>query len=295
MKKISKKITFAFLSALALFSALPNIFAEQMPQMPDFPEVNMPSIGSGFYQPKIPYYPKSPSSSNKTSTTDTTSETTISSAASSNDNILSALLSSNSMLTASDITSLYDSGSFTNISSLYGANSSLLSSSSSSDVILKQILLSLEELKTEQKKNSSSDNEELANKQQDLTTFKEREPSILRFKINGYDINDSLTTVYFSNPEADGSFLLTADRRYIADRQIRTETFYLLFRATESSGHTITYSVEPSIMQDYKNENSFVYKLCNQKKLTATKTGNLVVLRSDEKNAVVDLLVDIDK
>ena len=286
-----KKITVTLLTSVFCFL----IFSQQMPSMPEMPampEIEMPKVGGGFYQPKIPYYPKT-TQTGKTETTETKTEQTLSDANTSN-TLLTSLLNSNSMLTASDITSLSDSGLFTGLSSLYGTNTSLISSTSSSDIILQQILTTLEELKAEQKKNSSSDNETLSRKQQDLTTFKEREPSILRFKINGYDMKDSLTTVYFSKPEADGSFLLTADRKYIADRKQRTETFYLLFRATESQGHTITYSVEPSLMQDSQNENSYIYKLCSQKKLTATKTGNLVVLRSDSKDATVDLLVDID-
>ena len=48
------------------------------------------------------------------------------------------------------------------------------------------------------------------------------------------------------------------------------------------------------IVQDSKNENSYIYKLSNVKNLTAEKTGNLVVMHfsSDPLNA--DLLLDID-
>ena len=72
------------------------------------------------------------------------------------------------------------------------------------------------------------------------------------------------------------------------------ETFYMLFKTVSSNGSTLTYKVQPSIVQDYKNDNSYVYKLSNVKNLTAEKTGNLVVLHYTSDSLNADLLLDID-
>ena len=117
---------------------------------------------------------------------------------------------------------------------------------------------------------------------------------MLRFKVNGYNILDSLTEVFFSETEPDGTFLLTGDRKYFTNQQVHTETFYMLFKTVNSNGSSITYKVQPSIVQDSKNENSYVYKLSNIKNLTAEKTGNLVVMHFTGDSLSADILLDID-
>lgn len=266
-----------------------------MPEMPSMP--SMPTVGGEFYRPTTP---SSSVSQNATSEgTNSTSEvsssqsqnskTTISSSNSSD--ILSSLLTNNSILSTSDITNLYDSGLFNDLSSLTTTNTN----SQNSEILLQQILQSLEELKTQAKSSTAAEKQVLQNTQTDSENFKQREPSVLRFKINGYDIKDSLSAVFFSEPEADGSFLLTGDRNYFVNQQRRTETFYLLFKTIKSTGSTTTFEVQSDIVQDSKNENSFVYKFVNKKNLKAEKTGNLVVLRSSDNDLNVDLLLDIDK
>jgi len=281
----SKKIRFFSILILVFLISSPA-FSLDMPEMPDFPELTPPSLDNGFYTPKIPYYPKKKNAKNEDQKKDQTeNEQTLSSSRTTTD-LLNDYLNNTSILSASDINSLSDSGSFSNLSSLY--NSSLLSNGQdlSTNTMLQQILKTLEELKEEKKNSEPQDSGK-------MPAVSEQEPSVLRFKINGYDLKDSLTTVYFSQLENDGSFLFTADRRYIADQKVRNETFYLLFKTKETSGTMITYEVCPSFVQDYKNENSFIYKLCNTKKITATKTGNLVVLRSDSKECTADLLLDL--
>ncbi|MCQ2574247.1 MAG: hypothetical protein MJ182_10170 [Treponema sp.] len=258
--------------------------------MPSFPEVSIPKIGDGFYTPEIPSYPKKIlNKKNDTNNDPKNSESTITDSSTTTD-LLTNYFSNINRLTASDITSLSDSGSFNDISSLLntGNFSSQTSSNVSTNVLLQQILKNLDDLKTQ--KSIPEDNTDKTS----FTSFKDHNPSILRFKINGYDIKDSLTTVFLSKPENDGTFLLTADRRYIADKKVRNETFYILFKTLESSGSVLTYEVCPSIVQDSKNENSFIYRLTSLKNLKAQKTGNLVVLRSDARDCVVDLLLDID-
>lgn len=264
-----------------------------MPQMPSMP--TMPSVGGEFYKPTTPISSVSQKGTSESSSTENlasqlqNSTTTISSSNSSD--ILSSLLTNNSILSASDITNLYDSGLFNDISSLNTVNTN----SQNSEILLQQILKSLEELKNQQKTSTAAEKQNLQNAQIDSENFKQREPSVLRFKINGYDIKDSLSAVFFSEPEEDGSFLLTGDRRYFTNQQRLTETFYLLFKTIKSTGSTTIFDVQPSIVQDFKNENSFVYKFANQKNLIAEKTGNLVVLHSSDNNLNVDLLLDIDK
>ena len=132
------------------------------------------------------------------------------------------------------------------------------------------------------------------NLQEDNYTFKSRNPNILRFKINGYNILDSIQTVFISKPENDGSFLLTADRIYYVNQKQRKETVYVLFKAIGSNGSSTTFQIEPEIVQDVKNQNSFVYKMAQRDDLTAKKTGNLVVINNSDKNMQIDMLIDID-
>lgn len=265
----------------------------EMPAMPDMPEMPTTSIGGSFYTPSFPskMMNKKPSKKEEVSKT----ETLLSDGTSTND-VLASLLSNNSTLTATDISSLYDSGLFTDISSLNSASSlSSYATSSTTNILLQQVLNSLNELKSEQKKATPAEKTILENTKADSETFKSREPSILRFKINGYDIADSLTKIFFSEPEADGTFLLTADRKYYANQKAMTETFYMLFKTVSSKGSTVSYKVQPTIVQDQKNDNSYVYKLMSVKDLTAEKTGNLVVIHYNGDNLTADMLMDIDK
>ena len=223
--KQKKYLTFS--ASFILFSGISFISAQSMPKMPEmpaFPEITTPSTDSGFYKPSIPNYPKKPSSPSVTEQTKSTQQEQILTDSKKTSDLLN-LFNSTDMLTASDISSLSSSGLFSNLSSLYGNSSSL--NESSNQVLLEQILDSLNDLHKIQNENTSSKTSSLE------SAFKDREPSILRFKINGYDIKDSLTTVYFSKPEADGSFLLTADRRYISGNKMLNETFYFLFKSKE--------------------------------------------------------------
>lgn len=265
-----------------------NLFTQSMPKMPEFPEITAPTLGSGFYKPEIPYFPFTKNSSETKNSVASPKEPVISDGATATD-LLTNYLNSSNILSASDITSLSESGSFSTLSSLYG-NSDFLSSTQT-NTTLQKILTTLEDLKNENKKNT---NNATPQKTENGIIYKEHKPSILRFKINGYDLRDSLSTTYFSQMENDGSFLLTADRRYVTGNKVRNETFYLLFKAKEGLGSSIVYDVAPSLSQDSKNENSFLYKLSELKNVSAQKTGNLVVLRTDSKDCSVDLLLDLD-
>ncbi len=264
----------------------------QMPTMPQMP--SMPTIGSDFYRPNFPVSPAAPGSKKtETKSEESKESTTTNVNADDTEDLLTALTSNNSYLSAMDITSLYNSGLFDNISSLNNVNKKL--ASSSENAMLEQIIKSLEELKERTNLSSQSQTLALKDAQTDSQTFKSREPQILRFRVNGYNIADSLSTVFFSKLEDDGSFLLTADRRYFVSGKPRTETFYLLFKTIKNSGFSTVYQVEPNLVQDYLNENSFIYRISNIENLTAEKTGNLVVLKNADANLNVDLLLDIDQ
>ena len=285
-----------------------------MPSMPDFPSV---SQDGSFYRPSFPSKMNNQNKSNKTSEeSQNQNETVIKNQTT---DIAKTLLDSNlsSALTASDISTLYDSGLFGNLSSIQNRlqnnsdtaslSGSLLesmvtdsslqnySSNYTTNLLLQKVLAELENLKNQQKKASDVEKQELSDVQTDSKNFKQRKPSVLRFKINGYDISNSLTTTFFSDTEADGSFLFTADRKYFADNKTYKETFYMLFSAENSKGSTVFYNVEPYIIQEYKNENSYVYKFLNKNNITAEKTGNLVVLHFSDEKLNADILLDIDK
>lgn len=266
--------------------------AIEIPEMPEMP--SMPTVGGGFYKPSFPVRPNSSKPADASDAAKEKPETVLTEALTP-DSAINAALAKGTTLTAYDISSLYDLGLFSNISSLDSAGSlSNYTTSTSTNVLLQQVLNSLNELKREQQNASAREKNELNAVKTDAEHFKQREPSILRFKINGYNISDSLTKVFFSDTEPDGSFLLTADRRYFVNQQARTETFYMLFKTLSSSGSALTYKVQPSIVQDFKNDNSYVYRLANVKNLTAEKTGNLVVMHFTGDSLSVDLLLDID-
>ncbi len=287
----------ALLLSVILFGSSLNafLFAQSL-DMPDMPEMpSMPTIGGDFYTPSFPTLPnKSNRKNNSTETGKEKSESVLTESITP-ESVLTSNLTKGNILTAYDISSLYDSGLFSNLSSLDTTSSmSNYNTTSSTNVLLQQVLNGLNDLKKQQQNASAKEKNELNATKTDSENFKKREPSILRFKINGYNIADSLTKVFFSDTEADGSFLLTGDRRYFVNQQARTETFYMLFKTIGSNGSTLTYRVQPTLVQDHKNENSYVYRLANVKNLTAEKTGNLVVIHYSGDSVNADLLLDID-
>lgn len=283
-----------------------NLEPPQMPSMPQMPTI---SAEGSFYTPTFPSRARNQAKSQEKNAAAQNQNETVIKNQTINSSI-SALLGSNanSILTASDISALYDSGLFGNISSInngnngafYGNDYALEKFSSdynarASNSLLLQILAELEQLKNQQKNITAAEKEELSNAQTDSKNFRKREPSVLRFKINGYDLKNSLTETFFSDTEVDGTFLFTADRKYFADSKTCKETFYILFTAKNSKGVTVLYDVQPRIVQETKNENSYVYKFANKKNITAEKTGNLVTLHYSDDNLEADILLDIDK
>ena len=210
-----------------------------------------------------------------------------------------------SAVSAADLTSLAKKGLLNNFYSLLGAsgNGALLPGGisagapspggmtqshelpSSSNAMLERILSELTEVKKQ--------NAEAVKSEEAEPLAHSAHPGILRFIVNGCDVLASCRAVYFSDIGTDGMFLLTGDRAYTASGQKRTETFYLLFRPAGVSGFSTQYKVEGSVVQDYTNEHSFMYRLAALGDLSAMKTGNLVSMRTSDPNCRADLLIDI--
>ncbi|MBQ9495883.1 MAG: hypothetical protein IJR50_09690 [Treponema sp.] len=271
--------------------------ALQMPSMPSMPAISAPSFGTPFYTPGKPQPPVTSRSTDKMQS-EPQNETNTEQRQMQTPTMTSKKNFSNttpSFVTASDLTSLANAGILNNFHSLFNDAATPLmygqhaQQNQNTELLLGQILSELAELK---RQNSAV----VANAQisdAPVSRTSASQPAILRFIANGYDVLASCRTIYFSDIEADGSFLLTGDRKYISSGQTRNETFYLLFKMVGSSGFSTQYTVEPAIVQDYENTFSFVYQLAQHKDLTATKTGNLVTMRVVEPEYNMDLLIDI--
>jgi hypothetical protein len=116
---------------------------------------------------------------------------------------------------------------------------------------------------------------------------------ILRFRANSTDLLPSCKTVYFSQPDPAGIFLLTGDRVVKAGGKDRNETFYFLFTPTLDTEGKFIYTVEAQLTQDWAAERSELYPLTTSMPLTATRTGNLITLRHNSDGWVLDLLLDL--
>jgi hypothetical protein len=119
---------------------------------------------------------------------------------------------------------------------------------------------------------------------------------IMRFRINGSNIISSITDIYISKPETDGSFLLTADRTYTADYKKRTETFYMFFTPT-SDNKSSDLDVSVSVLQNYENKNSFLYRLADlseNSSISAKKTGSLISIIINNPSFKVDFLLSLE-
>ena len=116
---------------------------------------------------------------------------------------------------------------------------------------------------------------------------------ILRFRANATDLLPSCKTVYFSQPDPAGIFLLTGDRVVKAGGKDRNETFYFLFTPTLDAEGKFLYKVEAELTQDWAADRSELYPLTTSLPLTATRTGNLITLRHNSEDWNLDLLLDL--
>ncbi|MBO6218089.1 MAG: hypothetical protein J6N81_00745 [Treponema sp.] len=297
--------------------------------MPEMPSVSMPSVGSGFYTPgRSDFYnpnlnrnrnSQSAQSQSQTSGADSQNQSS-STASSSQEKALAQAQKAGAIaqnassalngLTADDISSMNNLGIFSQISGLLGRGNSnlqnqLLSAQKTvtantvDSMTLKQILSELTELKNQMNNSGEkSENASLSDKSAGENTFSnitKKEPKILRFIVNGYDILSTCKKIYFSELETDGTFLLTGDRKYLSENKARNETFYFYFHAQGTDKGITKYAVTPAVSQDYENQYSYLYQLTQKNSLTADRTGNLVTLRVNEGGWNMDLLISLDK
>ena len=259
----------------------------------------MPSVSG----PSMPSMPTVSSGNSSTSTTQTTATTTskTTSETEKTDAKKVAETKAGYALTAQTISSLSGSSDLSTLSSLLGGDASSLydnitgldstTASYNTNLLLSQILEKLN--KIAEKQGILETEKNLENVQ---VAAKKSSAGILRFRFNNYEFVSSLSDVYISTPEDDGTFFVTGDRTYSFGNGQSRETFYMLFKANSSNDSSLlgNYSVAVSVMQDVENPNSFVYKLSKVENLTAQKTGNLASLRLSKSDLKADILISLE-
>ena len=298
--------------------------------MPAMPSVSMPSVGSGFYAPgRSDFYTGARTNQNqnqaktasKSDTQATQTDESVSSTADENQSAaqntnlqaarnLSSLSNSASaslnQLTAEDISSMSSLGVFSQLSGLLGrgnaslqnqilASQNTITAGTADSAALRQILSELTELKNQMGGGGADSVTKKSAGEDAFTSTVKKEPKILRFIVNGYDILSTCKKIYFSDLETDGTFLLTGDRKYISENKVRSETFYFYFHTSGSENGITKYAVTPAVSQDYENQYSYLYQLTQKDALTADRTGNLVTLRARDGEWSMDLLISLDR
>jgi hypothetical protein len=118
---------------------------------------------------------------------------------------------------------------------------------------------------------------------------------LLRFAVNGYNVLRTCRTIYISDVQDDGTFLVTGDRRYVSDGQTRSETFHILFKTKPDSSSFSEYDAATAVTQDSYNPNSFVYQLSRRSNMMASRTGNLVSMRTEDSDWRLELLIALEE
>lgn len=296
----------------------PSADMHKVPARPETPRAPQPSAVS--QKMNIPQNPVSPQTPQKPSGTAVagTSQTSVPNAARSN-SARSAAKSAgssglNASLSAADIStlsSLLGSGNLFSAQGLGGLfsvpgtisgqpNAADLYGQNQTAVLLQAVIEKLDALqKTVNLQNSAKDSTsetdtKRAAKQDTQDKQDKQGGRILRFVAGNYNILPSCTAVFISQPETDGSFLLTGDRKYRSENsaagKIYGETFYFLFKAAGGG----TFNAAFSLSQQPENSDSPLYALTRASFLQAVRTGNLVTMRVLAENVQTDLLLDID-
>ena len=270
-----------------------SLFAESssMPSMPSMPTISSPSVNKSGTTKN-----NSSTKTEKSKSENTTSNITAQS--------LLQMSSTNSLSSITDLASVLSGVSSENateddlkrISELFGtplsslSTTTLNSTSSSSNILLSQILQKLEELQNQIDKINEVPNS--TNEQTKISTEENIDNSInkkiLRFKINNYELTKSFTTLFFSEPEADGSFLLTGDRTYNLYGKQMTETFYMLFKNENGNN----FEVAVAVNQNDENPNSFLFKFAKDSPYKSQRTGNLFFINSNKNDLKVYILIE---
>ena len=293
------------LTPFALCAQTTNGFSmPEGPTMPSMPSITSPTLSGGFYAPG-----RSTTTTKSVNTSAAKTESSTLSEKTKTEGIKQSL--SAVQLSANDISSLGSMGLLGNLTSAQN------SSGEATTALLQQILSEIAELKKQvaetqaalKERNivttaeDSTETAEVVKDEKVSLSLQEKQEntvphsaaSLLRFTVNGYSLISTCRTVYVSDIQADGSFLVTGDRRYLSNGLFYTETFYLLFRPSGAQNGTETYTVAASVSQDKNNPYSYVYRLSLRPTLTASRTGNLVSLQDHDDRWNADILLDIGR
>ena len=253
-------------------------------QMPQMPSIFAPVTGSNLYIPENQYLQNKENAEEKKDERAEKSETATTLEKIWGDETSDIF----SGLSAWDLSQLARRGALGNISSLSALSNNPLNlgamnlGSAKGQKILTQILSELEQIKAAQK--------DFISVAPTGAKPSSAPPKILRFLINSKSIECS--QVFFSDEEKDGTFLLTGDVKTFFQNETISETFYLLFAANGTSNSKLEYFVTPTLFQS-KQTQTPLSRFCSVQNLTATRTGNLVMLNYVDGGENCDLLLDI--
>lgn len=278
--------------------------------MPSVSEPTMPTLDGKPYVGQPPYIPQSSnskqSSQTETDTSDTaentnTTSTTYAATEKNSDNSnLSNVLTAQTISGLGGLSSLTDTlsalTSSQNASSYLPALSQLTGttlSQTDSNATLKSILKELQKLSQKETSQQNSTQKVVTTDTWDNSSQTESQSKLLRFRVNNTDILNTCQTIYFSQSEENGLFLLTGDRSYYIDNRPYEETFYFLFTPALDDKGVFYYEVEGDIMQNAPITGSKLYPLTEKPSLIARKTGNLIALKYNAENWNLDILIDL--
>ena len=301
------KILWAFSLTFFILSPLVSL---DFPSMPSVSEPTMPTLDGKPYVGQPPYIPQSSnsqqSSQTKTDTSDTaentnTTSTTYAATEENSDNSnLSNVLTAQTISGLGGLSSLTDTLSALtasqNASSYLPALSQLTGttlSQTDSNATLESILKELQKLSQKETSQQNSTQKVVTTATWDNSSQTESQSKLLRFRVNNTDILNTCQTIYFSQPEENGLFLLTGDRSYYIDNRPYEETFYFLFTPALDDKGDFYYEVEGDIMQNAPITGSKLYPLTEKPSLIARKTGNLIALKYNAENWNLDILIDL--
>ncbi len=112
---------------------------------------------------------------------------------------------------------------------------------------------------------------------------------IIRFWANSQNLLNATTDVYFSSKTDDGSFFLTGQHRNQLNGNVNMETFYISVNQISSRRHLC----EISLLQDFEDTDSVLYRLAQISPVEAQVTGNLVSIKVTAANLKADILLDV--
>lgn len=112
---------------------------------------------------------------------------------------------------------------------------------------------------------------------------------IVRFTVNGFNIDSTITALVSSSLAKDGAFLLTGNRLVAVTGGRASETFYLLCKKNKAG----IYQLFADVSQDTLNESSYLYQLARKSPLNGLLAGDLLVFRTSDANFRLDLVIRI--